>query len=103
MNLHKDVTRGDGVRPSPLVVVPKLLSPRAWGEGSREPTSAEAQERGLGPNKTPQAPAGSPWSELGPQINSQRGPLEAWGLLEIDGSPDEEPIGPWSKRAPKDP
>ena len=32
--------------------------------------------------------------ELGPQIKSQRGPLEAWGPLELDGAPDEESMGP---------
>ena len=45
---------------------------------------------------------GAPWSEMGPWVNSQSfprdqeriGPLEAWGPLELDGAPDEEPMGP---------
>ena len=41
-----------------------------------------------------------PWiNSNGPlEIKSKWGPLEAWGPLELDGVPDEEPIGHWSNR-----
>ena len=39
-------------------------------------------------------PSKAPWSELGPQIYSQRDILEIWGRLELDGALEEEPIGP---------
>ena len=77
---------------APLAIMgprPHNRSPRATGV--REPTSAEAYGRVLGPKKTFQAPAGAPWSELkGPRLRANEALWRPGGLLGID----EEPMGP---------
>ena len=84
--------RADGVRlPPPW---------RLWGP--RRPQARAGKDRGsplpLRPRtefraqQNTSSPSGGPLEGLGPQINSQPGPLEAWGPLELDEAPDEEPI-----------
>ena len=96
----------DWVRAPPLAVVrlPRDAGPRGphnrWrprGEGSRELTSAEAQERVLGPNKTPQSPAGAPLERAMAPDQEQTGPLGGMGPLELDGP---QMKNQWAPRAP---
>ena len=64
--------------------------------GPKPPTEMQRRTQGGADavRPPPLGGCGAPWSEPGPQIKSKRGPLEAWGPLELDGAPDEEPMGP---------
>ena len=81
----KDVARGaDGVRPP-------LDGCGAKACGSPLPLRPK---NGFRAQQNTTIPSRGPLERGRAQIKGKRGPLEAWGSLELDGASDEKPMGP---------